>query len=652
MPTPSTAARWCYAALWLFLLTLYSSLASATAAQQTESDQPALQTPYVAFVGNGPLVPRSNSQSIPITAMNLSEVDVEILAITDPETFLNQQYLLDNPSPYTLEQLKHAYKSVYAERFRLPPGKDNIATSARLPIPHDFASGWYVVVLKAPGSFYEIQAKHMLLTNVGIQARVYASQAVFSLTWLNNGRAIESGMVELYRDHQLHQTAEIDEQGMAVFEMALKPTDVVMVRAKADGKQKADVGILPLREVPLDLSDHAVGGRAYQTTEALIYSNRDLVKPGETLPINVLLRDQDGRALSDTPITVSVLNPRNEVILTRQLKPQAAGYFFSELVTTATWMTGRYKVDVRLDPSAEKPISRFFFMLEEFVPERMDLTFTAPAALVTAGNDLRVDMKGRYLFGSPAAGNVLTTELVFQPVQHLPGPFEAFYVGHPQKLENMYETRERQTLSDDGEVTVLLPTPAKEALKSPVATTANFALLEAGGAAVQRSLRYVSWQDAAVPGILPATKDVGYDSDATFALGLISADGQILQAGELTVTLDYDQGTHYWLYEEGVGWSRKKQDRWRRMATRTVTVEAGKTAELSLPVSWGDYLITVTDNDTGMSSTYSFYAGWYEAANRSKPSRNMPTSSWIKRLIRRVSPLKRPSPPRLPAACW
>ncbi|MGF1688852.1 MG2 domain-containing protein [Photobacterium japonica] len=621
MPTLSTTVRWFYTALWLFLLTLYSSVSTATPSvtqPDTQAATTVLQTPEVAFVGTGPLVPRSHSQSIPITAMNLSEVDVEILQITDPDTFLNQQYLLDSPSPYTLEQLKHAYKSVFSDRFTLPAGAVNTHITARLPIPHTFDSGWYVVVLKAPGSFYEIQAKHMLLTNVGIQARLYDKQAVFSMAWLSDGAAIREGVVELYRDHKRHQTVNIDDQGLAVFDMAVKPTDVVVVRANAHGKQPADIGILPLREVPLDLSDHAVGGRSYQAMEALIYSNRDLVKPGETLPVNVLLRDQDGKAITDMPVTLHVLNPLNEVILSRQLKPQAAGYFFSELETAASWMTGRYKVDVRLDPSAKKPISRFFFELEEFVPERMDLTFTAPSPLVTAGKDVLMTMKGRYLFGSPAAGNVLTTDLIHQPVQHLPGPFEAFYVGHPQQLDNVYETRDRQTLSEQGEVTVLLPTPEKAALKSPVATTANFALLEAGGAAVQRSLRYITWQDAAVPGIRPASDNVGYDSNAEFALGLISADGQALLAGELTVTMDYDQGAYYWLYEEGIGWSRKKQDRWRRVATQTVNVADGKTDVQSFPVSWGDYRITVTDTATEMSSSYTFYAGWYAGSEQIK----------------------------------
>lgn len=602
--------------LWLMLFAPFSDAEN--------SAEQGMQTPAVSFVGSGPLVPRSNSQSIPINFINLSQVDVEILQITDPETFLNTQYLLDTPTPYALEQLQHAYKSVYSDRFSLPPSADNTQASARIPIPHNFASGWYVVVLKAPGSFYDIQAKHMLLTNVGIQARLQANQSVFSLAWLSSGEVITQGEVDLYRDHKLFQRVPVDEHGLAVFDFATKRTDVVVARVVGASTLTAtttpakDVGILPLREVPLDLSDHHVGGRAYQPVEAYIYSNRDLVKPGESLPINILLRDQDGQAITQQPITLTVLNPRNEVILTEQLAPQMAGYFSRQLATASSWMTGRYKVEVRIDPSAKKPISRYFFELEEFVPERMDLTFGDLADFVVAGEDYRVDLTGRYLFGSPAAGNTVLTDLTFQPIRHFAGEYADYIVGQSHSLSEGYTSLDKQVLSPQGTLSVVLPTPSPDGLKSPIQTVANFSLLEAGGAAVQRYLRYVSWADTPIPGIKPVAESVGYDSDAEFAVGLLSYDGQALLAGELAVTFDYDQGAYYWLYEEGVGWSRKKQDQWRRIASQTVTVADGQSTPVSFPVKWGSYRVTVTDKHTDVVSQYQFYAGWYSGSEQVK----------------------------------
>ncbi|WP_330960235.1 alpha-2-macroglobulin family protein [Photobacterium sp. 53610] len=600
-------------------LLLFCSFFSALSIAETESENKQ-QAPDVLFVGSGPLVPQSDDQSIPINFINLKHVDVEILKVTEPGQLLNRHYIQDKMSSYDLDHMNHAFQSVFSDRYTLPPSEKDVQTPARLPIPHSLPSGWYVVVVKAPGMFYKVKAKHMLLTDVGIQARIHQHQASFSLARLSTGDAVTQGVVEIYRDNKRIERQPVNQHGVATFEMKTEREDIVIARVKSTndaGIEKEEMAILPLREAPLDLAESQVGGRKFQSAEAYIYSNRDLVKPGESLPLNILLRDMDGRQLADRPITLTVMNPWNEEILKEQLEPQASGYYFRQLETELNWKTGRYRVEVRLDPTAKAPISELAFQLEEFVPERMDLTFDSPAEFVFAGQTNDVNLNGRYLFGSPAAGNRLKAAVTYQPVQTIPGKYSDFVVGESFTLDTDYAQLEEQTLSDEGRLLVKLPTPAPEKLKSPVKVVANFSLLESGGAAVQRKLKYVSWKNTPVPGIKPEFVSVPYNSDALFQIALLSADGQSLIKGQLEVTMDYDQGPYYWIYEDGIGWERKKQDRWKRMSTQTIQV--GQNPEpMVFPTRWGDYRLTVKDTATGVSSTYSFYAGWYDGNEQIK----------------------------------
>lgn len=403
----------------------------------------ALQDPSITVIGNGPLVPKSAQQSIPVSFVNMEQVDIEILQVSDAKRLLKNHYLQDSLDTWNLRQLRHAYKSVFSDRYQLPKAKQDVIATARLPIPQELPSGWYLVVVRAPGDFSHFEIKHMLLTDIAIQARVSKQQAAFAVTRLSTGEAIEGAEIELLQKEQGEQLQQTDEQGLAYFNRQIKRTDLVIV-AKGD-----EFGLLSMREVPLDLSEYKIGGRKYSAYEAYIYSNRDLVKPGESLPLNMLLRNQDGVVLPLEEVDqlfLTVTDPRASTMVRETLDAQAAGYYSYSLRTSSDWKAGRYTVEVRLDPSSPEPISQYQFQLEEFVPERMDLTLSGLSPFVIAGEKNQVELTGRYLFGAPAAGNVLKTELSYQPIHYFKGQYKEFFVGKKFSLNRYYEALERQTM--------------------------------------------------------------------------------------------------------------------------------------------------------------------------------------------------------------
>ncbi|WCE30353.1 alpha-2-macroglobulin family protein [Vibrio sp. SCSIO 43137] len=574
----------------------------------------ALQESSITVIGNGPLVPKSAQQSIPVSFTNMEQVDIEILQVTDAKRLLKHHYLLDSLDTWNLRQLKHAYKSVFSDRYQLPKADQDVITSARLPIPQDLPSGWYLVVVKAPGDFSHFEIKHMLLSDIGIQARVNKQQAAFAVTRLSTGEAIEGAEIELLQEEQSEQVQLTDEKGLAYFNRQIKRTDLVIV-AKGD-----EFGLLSMREVPLDLSEYKIGGRKFRDYEAYIYSNRDLVKPGESLPINVLLRNQDGEVLPLEEVDqlyLTVTDPRASTMVRETLSAQAAGYYSYSLRTSGDWKAGRYTVEVRLDPSSPEPVSQYQFQLEEFVPERMDLTLSGLSPFTIAGEKNQVELAGRYLFGAPAAGNVLKAELSYQPVHYFEGEYKGFFVGKKFRLNRYYEALEGQTMSEQGTLTLQLPTPESSDIKSPVKVAANFALQESGGAAIQRNATFISWKDKLIPGIKPASKSFAYQSSAQFDIALLAADGQSLKEGEVEVILEYNQGPYYWVYEEGSGWSREEQPEWKQIAKQALTLaEAPKSVSYS--VDWGDYRLKVTDLASGVESVYPFYAGWFQGYDQQK----------------------------------
>ena len=94
------------------------------------------------------------------------------------------------------------------------------------------------------------------------------------------------------------------EAGLARGEGALSPAMLVASDAKGD------YAFLNLKGPAFDLSDRGVAGRAVPAgLDAFVYTERGVYRSGETVHITALLRDAQGVAAPDVPLTLVVERP-------------------------------------------------------------------------------------------------------------------------------------------------------------------------------------------------------------------------------------------------------------------------------------------------------------------------------------------------------
>lgn len=567
----------------------------------------------VSFVGNGPVVPYQGSPSLPINSTNVEAVDLELLQVKEPEKFLQTHYRSQLRS-YRLSRLKRDYQAVYLDRFDIPNAKHNQAVMTRLPLSNKLNPGWYIAVLKESGAYDNFQIRHVLLTDLGAHARLYSDRLLVSVAKLSTGQHVSQGKLKLYGKDGLKEMAYLKRDGTAEFKAQVKPEDVLLIES---GDQMT---ILPFAEVPLDLSAMDVSGRAYQEMEAFVYSNRDLIKPGETLPAHILLRDADGELLPEQPIHLSLVNPKKDVVQTLELPASAPGYYQREFAIASDAPVGRWLLEVRTDPTAKKPIQQFAFQVEEFVPERMDLEMTAELSQLKQYDDHLLKLKGRYLFGAPADGHQIKASATYRQVHHLNGPHKDYFVGSKFRLKRHYEDLAGEPLDKQGEGELELPYPM-QTLQSPVSASLNVQLLESGGAAVQRNFNYQVVHGDSWAGLKPIDLPFRYYSTAQFEVARLSGDGHQLLDGRIKVELQHDQGRYYWVYEEGSGWRRRSQDRWKSVATQTVRADSDEAQSVQFSLRWGSYRVIATDLSSGTETIYPFRASWRSGGIGSTPAK-------------------------------
>src|SRR3546814_10330628 len=105
--------------------------------------------------------------------------------------------------------------------------------------------------------------------------------------------------------------------------------------------------LLDLTQAAFDLSDRGVDGRpAPGPLDAFLWSDRGVYRPGETVHVGTMLRDERIRAVDDLPVTLDIRRPNGSLF--RRIVPderQAGGAVTEiELADTAPLEIGRAPV--------------------------------------------------------------------------------------------------------------------------------------------------------------------------------------------------------------------------------------------------------------------------------------------------------------------
>ncbi len=576
--------------------------------------------PAVKLLGRGPVVPANGSRTLPLSVVNTSQLSVEVMSVDKPQAFLKRNYYDKAADTWDLQRLRKNYQAVTSLSFDVPKSPINSDYLTAIQLPKSLKDGWYLLVIKVAGDFNSSHyvVAQVLLSDIGVQAKVFPSQLALSLNRFSGQSLSLPAQVSVVSEQDDHtQTIKLGEMRSAqqTFDYQVKKGDLLIVNA---GEQ---MSVLPLKEVPLDLSDFDVAGRDWAAVEAFSYSNRDLFKPGESVPLNIVLRSDDGEPVSSQRLYLQYRKPNGDVIGGRWLEPsEAEGFYQDRFTLPNSAPLGQWRVDILSHKQAKQPLGQFSFNVSEFVPERMDMQVTMAKGLQNKVESLPVKLSGRYLFGAPAAGNALTVSSYYQPQQHFPGPYQAFYVGKPFKLRSWQDvpSLDTMTLDDNGQLAFDFPLVKQALIQSPLLAKFHFSLYETGGASIQRSHTLQLWTGKSIPAILPAQKEFDYYSDAEFKVGILNAQGDKLLGGELTYVLERNRGDYYWVYSEESGWDLKRDIGWAPESSDVLHVKAGETVPLSLKVRWGEYRLIVQDSHHNQT-IYRFDAGWSNDSEKQRP---------------------------------
>lgn len=578
--------------------------------------------PSVGFASRGSLLPTRMVAGLPVMVLNVDRVDVNFFRIKPASlpAFIGRWQYGSNLETWQSEQLLQMADLVYTGRFDLSPTL-NTREKRLLPLG-DIAPlqqpGVYLAVMgKAGGYGYNNAATLFTLSDIGVSMHRYQQQVDFFTQSLENGSP-QPGVDVLMLDKsgKTLASAVTDDSGRAQLPLPL-PKEVQLVLARK-GDQ---VSLLDVTLPALDLAEFAISGDVGYSKQLFMFGPRDLYRPGETLIMNALLRDGDGKPLAEQPVKFEILKPDGKVARTEMVKPQNGLYQLSwALPQTAA--TGKWAVCANTGDNQPR---RWAFNVEDFMPERMALTIATEAAPFAMDDEVHFDITGRYLYGAPAAGNTLQATLFLRPLRDAVASLPGFEFGDIN-LSNVSRTLDELDvkLSDAGTTSVSVPS-AWQDVRSPLRLVMQASLLESGGRPVTRRAQQAIWPAAALPGIRPqfAAKEV-YDyarditvkrpmvetnSVAGFNIVYASPQGQREAVSGLQVRLVRERYDYYWDWSDSSGWRSQFDQKDLVEAEQTLDIAAGQTGSVHVPVEWGAYRLEVVAPD-GIVSSLRFWAGY------------------------------------------
>jgi uncharacterized protein YfaS (alpha-2-macroglobulin family) len=593
------------------------------------------RAPTLAFRGRAYILPRASRQGIPLASVNVDRAMVRVLRINERNLVheINSGHIREMLWGHAASKIeKTAGELVWTGSLRIRSEKNREVATA-LPfreIVGEPRPGIYVVLARPADvpveedeeRWYEWATQWVVVTDLG--ASTYSGQnglTVFVRSYESAAPRAGVTVRLIARNNEILGTTVSDAFGRADFAAGLiRGSGGMRAAAITLETSSGEFAFLDLVRPAFDLTDRGVGGReAPSGADAFVYTERGAYRPGETVHATALLRDLGGNASLDVPLLLKVVRPDGVEAQRMMLRPSGAGGYGTTVALASSAPTGSWKIEAYLDPRG-RPVGAATFQVEDFVPERMEMTLVPERRLVEIGKSANVRVEGRFLYGAPAADLAVDAEA---NVKIDPDPFpehKGFRFGlaqeafEPQRVEVPSATTDEKGLGT-------LALTLGEGLQStrPLAAELRVTLIEEGGRTIERLLALPIQLKPFYVGLRLDSEDAGAvreGATARFLALAVDRSGRRVAANGLAFELVREVQDYQWYNQDG-RWNYRQITRDEPVEKGVISVTAGRPAEISFTTPPGRYRFEVTDPASGSASSYRYVVGWSEAGDES-----------------------------------
>ncbi len=579
------------------------------------------RTPSVRFTGKAYVLPKTADASIPIVTVNLSEIDVSIYRI-------GERNLIPMIREGTLEELLNTYM---ANRVKNETGaavwsgkadisnRVNADVTTALPIGQavtTFEPGIYAMVANVPGDKNDWDRKAtqwFIVTDLGMQAMKGADGVHGFIRSLATAEPVAGAEVQLVaKNNEVLGTAITDARGYVHFSGGLARGLGGDAPAMLTVENTGDFAFLDLAKPGFDLTDRGVEGRASPgPVDVFLSTERGVYRPGEVVHLTALARDGKAEAIANLPLTAIVTRPDGVEYHRHVLRDQGAGGRSHSMRLGHGVPRGTWSLRIHADPEAPA-IQQVAFLVEDFVPEKIDYDLDAPEGMIDRETPVEISMNVRYLYGAPGGDLQVTGEVRLTAANELPG-FRGFRFGlDDENVSPISDTLEPTTTDANGDATIALTLPTSSGVTKPMNVTAIIQVTDSSGRPVERTIKRPLAPGATMIGIRPLFDGQAEEGGtAGFEVIAVGPDGKQIAMDNVGWTLSRVNTSWQWYVVDG-NWRWEAITSREKVANGTVALRADARTVIESGVDWGRYELKLVNlGEVPATASNRFSAGWY-----------------------------------------
>ncbi len=287
-------------------------------------------------------------------------------------------------------------------------------------------NGVYVVCVQSSEHQWLQDSKIMSISDIGLIVKQEKDNMYVFANSIKNATPLSGVKISfISTNNQKMTTLTTDGDGVAAYKNISKDlpgNGVALVTAKMND----EFSMIWLNKTAISTSRFDVGGREPSKTDmnAMIYAERNLYRPGETIHVSAVVRNEKWKEPGEVPVKLKLIMPNGKEFATQRKVLNEGGSCEATFAMPATTITGTYTA--QLFTGNDVLLNSYNISIEEFMPDRMKVSLKVNKPEFRPGEEVTASIQSDNLFGTPATDRNYQCELAIEKEEFSPKNFSDY----------------------------------------------------------------------------------------------------------------------------------------------------------------------------------------------------------------------------------